>query len=69
MAHQPMHINDWIEIDSDYSWYLQEKAKVITEQGMYACQLRKGYNVNTLNTHCTREARSGFIARKRRSLQ
>lgn len=21
MAHQPMHINDWIEIDSDYEWY------------------------------------------------
>ncbi|KIJ31272.1 hypothetical protein M422DRAFT_186275 [Sphaerobolus stellatus SS14] len=33
MAHQPMHTNDWIEIDMDYEWYLEEKAKVIKEQG------------------------------------
>ncbi|KAF8514639.1 hypothetical protein BU17DRAFT_52414 [Hysterangium stoloniferum] len=33
MAHQPMHINDWIEIDKDYRWYLEQKAKVISEQG------------------------------------
>ncbi|KZT05341.1 uncharacterized protein LAESUDRAFT_726975 [Laetiporus sulphureus 93-53] len=33
MAHQPMHINDWIEIDKDYQWYLDEKARVIREQG------------------------------------
>lgn len=33
MAHQPMHINDWIEIDKDYVWYLKEKARVIQEQG------------------------------------
>ena len=33
MAHQPMHTNDWIEIDKDYKWYLEEKAKVISEQG------------------------------------
>lgn len=33
MAHQPMHINDWIEIDSEYEWYLAEKANVITKQG------------------------------------
>ncbi|OBZ69863.1 hypothetical protein A0H81_10273 [Grifola frondosa] len=33
MAHQPMHINHWIEIDKEYQWYLAEKAKVIKEQG------------------------------------
>lgn len=33
MAHQPMSINDWIEIDKDYTWYLEQKAKVIQEQG------------------------------------
>ncbi len=33
MAHQPMHINDWIEIDKDYKWYLDQKAKVIKEKG------------------------------------
>ncbi|TFK49036.1 hypothetical protein OE88DRAFT_457135 [Heliocybe sulcata] len=33
MAHQPMHINDWIEIDKDYEWYLEEKARVIKEKG------------------------------------
>ncbi|KAF8511540.1 hypothetical protein JB92DRAFT_2831142 [Gautieria morchelliformis] len=33
MAHQPMHTNDWIEIDMDYKWYLEEKARVISEQG------------------------------------
>ncbi|PPQ81866.1 hypothetical protein CVT25_013466 [Psilocybe cyanescens] len=33
MAHQPMHINDWIEIDSDYTWYIHEKTRVINEQG------------------------------------
>ncbi|EED81637.1 predicted protein [Postia placenta Mad-698-R] len=33
MAHQPMHINDWIEIDREYKWYLDEKARVIREQG------------------------------------
>ncbi|THH20952.1 hypothetical protein EW146_g509 [Bondarzewia mesenterica] len=33
MAHQPMHINDWIEIDKDYRWYLNEKEQVIKEHG------------------------------------
>ncbi|KAF8575224.1 hypothetical protein K439DRAFT_1623749 [Ramaria rubella] len=33
MAHQPMHINDWIEIDKDLKWYLREKSRVISEQG------------------------------------
>ncbi|CCM03919.1 uncharacterized protein FIBRA_06070 [Fibroporia radiculosa] len=33
MSHQPMHINDWIEIDNEYVWYLDEKARVIREQG------------------------------------
>lgn len=43
MAHQPMHINDWIEIDKDYTWYLEQKAKVIKEQGessTYSSSLR-----------------------------
>ncbi|KAH9480030.1 hypothetical protein JR316_0006627 [Psilocybe cubensis] len=35
MAHQPMHINDWIEIDSDYTWYIHEKTRVINEQGKH----------------------------------
>ena len=35
MAHQPMHINDWIEIDKDYEWYLEEKKRVIREQGLF----------------------------------
>lgn len=34
MAHQPMHINDWIEIDKDLKWYIDEKARVIKEQGL-----------------------------------
>ncbi|KAI0645173.1 hypothetical protein C8Q79DRAFT_756449 [Trametes meyenii] len=33
MAHQPMHINHWIEIDKEYRWYIDEKARVIKEQG------------------------------------
>ncbi|KAH9834100.1 uncharacterized protein C8Q71DRAFT_873543 [Rhodofomes roseus] len=33
MAHQPLHINDWIEIDKEYQWYLDEKARVMREQG------------------------------------
>ncbi|EJF56819.1 hypothetical protein DICSQDRAFT_70665 [Dichomitus squalens LYAD-421 SS1] len=33
MAHQPMHVNHWIEIDKEYKWYLGEKARVIREQG------------------------------------
>ncbi|KIY73213.1 hypothetical protein CYLTODRAFT_417183 [Cylindrobasidium torrendii FP15055 ss-10] len=33
MAHQPMHINDWIEIDKDYAWYIEHKTKVIQEKG------------------------------------
>ncbi|TFK87571.1 hypothetical protein K466DRAFT_490610 [Polyporus arcularius HHB13444] len=33
MAHQPMHVNHWIEIDKEYKWYLDEKARVIKEQG------------------------------------
>ena len=38
MAHQPLHINDWIEIDKEYEWYLDEKARVIKEQGKGARQ-------------------------------
>ncbi|KAI0741071.1 hypothetical protein C8Q76DRAFT_765525 [Earliella scabrosa] len=33
MAHQPMHVNHWIEIDKEYRWYLDEKARVIKEKG------------------------------------
>ncbi|KLO20043.1 hypothetical protein SCHPADRAFT_934662 [Schizopora paradoxa] len=33
MSHQPMHINDWIEIDKDLKWYIEEKTRVINEQG------------------------------------
>ena len=33
MSHQPMHINDWIEIDKDLKWYINEKQRVIEEQG------------------------------------
>ena len=28
-----MHINDWIEIDKDLKWYIDEKQRVIEEQG------------------------------------
>lgn len=35
MAHQPMNINDWIEIDKDLPWYIEEKQRVIKEQGSY----------------------------------
>ncbi|UZJ54110.1 hypothetical protein CBS101457_003430 [Exobasidium rhododendri] len=33
MAHQPMHHNDWIEIDSDYVRDLAHKAELINVQG------------------------------------
>ncbi|KZT50557.1 hypothetical protein CALCODRAFT_559055 [Calocera cornea HHB12733] len=33
MAHQPMEIENWIEISSDYEWYLSEKKKVIESEG------------------------------------
>ena len=33
MAHQPMHPNHWIEIDKEYKWYIDQKARVISEQG------------------------------------
>ncbi|TDL24583.1 hypothetical protein BD410DRAFT_745243 [Rickenella mellea] len=35
MSHQPMHINDWIEIDKDLKWYIDEKARVIREKGKH----------------------------------
>ncbi|PAV19140.1 hypothetical protein PNOK_0598400 [Pyrrhoderma noxium] len=35
MAHQPMHINDWIEIDKDLKWYIEQKTRVIQEQGKH----------------------------------
>ena len=28
-----MHINDWIEIDKDLKWYIDEKTRVIKERG------------------------------------
>ena len=34
MSHQPMHINDWIEIDKDLKWYIEEKTRVINDQGV-----------------------------------
>ncbi|VDB96596.1 unnamed protein product [Peniophora sp. CBMAI 1063] len=33
MSHQPMNVNDWIEIDKDYRWYIEEKQRVIEEHG------------------------------------
>ncbi|KAG9125855.1 hypothetical protein FRC07_005917 [Ceratobasidium sp. 392] len=33
MAHQPLLPNDWIELSSSYRWYLEEKQRVIAEQG------------------------------------
>ena len=39
MAHQPMHVNHWIEIDKEYEWYLDEKARVIKEQGIVELNL------------------------------
>lgn len=32
MAHQPMEIDNWIEISTDYEWYLSEKKKVIESE-------------------------------------
>ena len=40
MAHQPMHVNHWIEIDKEYQWYLDEKARVIREKGDLSYPLR-----------------------------
>lgn len=33
MAHQPLSPNNWIEISASYQWYLEEKRRVIAEQG------------------------------------
>ena len=33
MSHQPMHIDNWIEIDKDFKWYLDEKSRLIEEHG------------------------------------
>ena len=35
MSHQPMNINDWIEIDKDLKWYIDQKTQVIKEQGTF----------------------------------
>ncbi|KAL5498789.1 hypothetical protein ACEPAH_2144 [Sanghuangporus vaninii] len=35
MSHQPMHVNDWIEIDKDLKWYIEQKTRVISEQGKH----------------------------------
>ncbi|KZS91046.1 hypothetical protein SISNIDRAFT_414539 [Sistotremastrum niveocremeum HHB9708] len=35
MAHQAMHVNDWIEIDKDFEWYLAEKKRAIAEHGLF----------------------------------
>ena len=44
MAHQPMHANHWIEIDKEYKWYIDQKARVIREQGKRATRLISLYN-------------------------
>ena len=41
MAHQPMHVNHWIEIDKEYQWYLDEKARVIREKGDLSYPLKR----------------------------
>lgn len=51
MAHKPMHINHWIEIDREYKWYLDEKATVIKEQGLL--------DILTDVAHCLTEAYLG----------
>lgn len=33
MAHQKMHIDNWIELDKDYQFYLDMKKRVVEEQG------------------------------------
>lgn len=33
MAHQKMHIDNWIELDKDYMFYLDMKKRVIEQQG------------------------------------
>ncbi|KAH8116139.1 hypothetical protein DFH11DRAFT_1688264 [Phellopilus nigrolimitatus] len=33
MSHQPMDTNNWIEIDKDLKWYIEQKTRVIEEQG------------------------------------
>lgn len=30
-----MDINNWIEIDKDLKWYIEQKTRVIKEQGMF----------------------------------
>ena len=44
MAHQPMHANHWIEIDKEYKWYIDQKARIIREQGKRAARLISLYN-------------------------
>jgi len=33
MAHQPMEIDNWIEISADYEWYLAQKKDVVESEG------------------------------------
>ena len=45
-----MNINDWIEIDSDYTWYIHEKAKVIAEQGQFFRNRQKNKRAHSFRT-------------------
>ena len=49
MAHQPMDVNDWIEIDKDYTWYIEQKGRVIREQGKTQCFYYQ-FVLNLINT-------------------
>lgn len=39
MSHQPMHINNWVEVSQDLEWYIEEKTRVIREKGMFPLRL------------------------------
>ena len=36
MSHQPLDVDNWIEIDKDYAWYIQEKERIIAQEGKRA---------------------------------
>ena len=44
-----MHPNHWIEIDKEYKWYVEEKARVIKEQGNPALLRVKCISKLTMN--------------------
>lgn len=41
MSHRPMHINDWIEIDKDYTTYLERKKQVMEQHGQYVSPITR----------------------------